>query len=240
MRHRASFLAVLAGATAALAQDPQQDTASTPTTPAAPAVTAPAPDAPVGSSPGSPEAIASAAAASSPQADKRLGFSLDVAFPDFLGLNAIFRPVHFLRLHAGPLYNGSGLGLRGGLSLVPLNFAFTPALTVEYGRYFPSSGTSIVNTLNRFVRPQIQFGAFEPLVRNLSYEYVTAQLGLEVGPPQTFVFYLRLGLTLLNTRLNGSEETLRNVTGDPTLSVQDFRIRGAFPALKLGFIVYLG
>lgn len=242
MKHRALFLAVLVGGTAAFAQAPQ-GTAPIPSgAPVAPPPEAPPPASetpstftpPVGATP-----AAGALAAAAP-ADKRLGFSLDVGFPDFLGLNGIFRPMHWLRLHAGPLYNGSGLGLRGGVSLVPFNFAVTPAATFEYGRYFRSSGTSIVGTVNRFVEPDISLGAFEPLVRNLSYEYVSAHLGLEFGPPQTFVFYLRGGLTFLTTTLAGSQETLQNITGDPTLSVQDFNIRGAFPALKLGFIVYLG
>lgn len=189
---------------------------------------------PVGTTP------AAAALAAAGPADKRLGFGLDLGFPDFLGVSGIFRPMHWLRLHAGPLYNGSGLGLRGGLSLVPFDFMVTPAATFEYGRYFRSSGTSVMRTVNRFVEPDINLGAFEPLVRNLSYEYVTAQLGLEFGPPQTVVFFLRAGLTFLTTTLGGSQETLQIITGDPTITVQDFRIRGAFPALKLGFIVYLG
>ena len=219
MKHRALFLAVLVGATTAFAQGApigpggpgaqvtQTPSSSAPVTPSGPMLPAP---------------------------EKRLGLSLDVAFPDFLGLNAVFRPVHFLRFHGGPLYNGSGFGLRGGISLIPFNFFITPALTAEYGRYFQSDGASL---LERF---QVDLGAFEPLVRELSYDYINGQLGLEIGHPQAVMFYLRAGLTFLSSTLAGSQETLQNLTNDPTLTVDDFRIQGAFPAVKFGFVIYLG
>jgi hypothetical protein len=161
------------------------------------------------------------------------GVQLDAGLMDFLGLNAVYRPLPFLRFHGGPLFNGAGLGVRGGLSLVPFHFVITPALTLEAGHYFPGDVSGWLPDTG--IDPR-----FNRVLEQLSYTFYSGQLGLEVGVPDRFAIYLRGGLTWLNTELKGSGQAFQELAGDETLQIQDFRVRGTVPSFKLGLLFYLG
>lgn len=161
------------------------------------------------------------------------GASVDVGVPDFLGVNFVYRPLSFLRLQGGVLTNGLGLGARAGVSLVPLNFVVSPSLTLEYGHYFESDSRTFLRALG------VSLGQAEPALARFSYGFANAHLGLEAGS-ERFQFSLRLGLSYLNTSLNGSGDLIEQGSGDPTIRAEDLRLRGVLPSLKLGFLFFFG
>jgi hypothetical protein len=163
-----------------------------------------------------------------------LGVGLDAGVPDVLGLNLAYRPLSFVRLQGGPLFNGAGLGARGGISLMPFNSVVSPSLTVEYGHYFASNVRAPLSSLG------VSLGPVEPVLSRLSYGFANAHLGLEVGSPQRFQFFFRAGLSYIHSNLAGSGELLEQVSGDTTLRAEDLRLRGVLPSLKLGVLFYFG
>ncbi len=164
----------------------------------------------------------------------KFGLLLDAGFPDVLGLNAVFRPVYFARVNAGVMYNGAGPGLRAGVTVIPFDFAITPTLSFEYGHYFPGNANVTLNQMG------VDTTKVEPLLRRLQYDFYDLHLGVEVGSAKRFVFFLRGGLTWLNSTVNGSGEFFQTLANDPTLELSNFNVRGSFPSVKLGFIVYIG
>lgn len=164
------------------------------------------------------------------------GLALDGGFPDFAGLSFVWRPIWLVRLHGGALFNGVGPGVRGGVTVIPLNFPITPTLTAEYGYYFGGDASFITESL-----PLSQTeGAIAEALGNLQYHFANVQLGVEAGVPGRFVIYLRAGLSYVDTTLHGSGALIEDQVGDPNLSVGDFRIRGTIPSVKLGLLFYFG
>ncbi len=162
------------------------------------------------------------------------GVGLDAGVPDFAGLNLVYRPVPFLRLQGGPLFNGAGVGVRGGVSLVPFSTVVAPSLTLEYGHYFSSDMRSPLGSVG------LSLGQAEPVLSKLSYGFGSAHLGLEVGSARRFQFFLRAGLSYVHTTLAGSGELIEQSAGDSSLSAEDFRLRGVLPSVKLGVLFYFG
>lgn len=165
------------------------------------------------------------------------GVSLDLGVPDFAGLSFNWRPIWLVRAHGGVLFNGVGPGVRAGVTLIPFNFVVTPTLTAEAGYYFGADASFISQGLPI---DQTQGGAMREVLENLQYMFASAHLGFEVGMPNSFVFYLRAGLSYVDTTLHGSGAAVEEQVGDPNLSVEDFKLRGTIPSVKLGFLFYFG
>ncbi len=203
-------------------------------------------DAPVAAAPPEPVLVARAApsAAPAPAAevvgapeaapeasdDTHFGVLLDAGVPDGAGVSLVLRPWRFLRLHAGVTTNLFSAGVRGGVSLVPFHFWVTPTLTLE-GGYIPAGDA---NGLARIATGDETFNT--PALDKVSYGFANAQLGLEVGPPRRFTFYLRAGLSYLDGNLGGLAGALSSA--DPTVESKDLHLRLTMPSAKLGFIVY--
>lgn len=167
-----------------------------------------------------------------PQSDAlTFGLAMDAGIPDGAGVSAVVRPLEWLRFHAGATSNYFGTGVRGGVSLVPFYFGVTPALTVEGGHYFNADLSTVVEAAG------IPFGS--SLLSDVTYDYVNGHLGVEVGSPRRFVFYLRAGLSALQIQLHSFEEGLRSATQDDTIDAQAAKLSVVTPSAKLGFIVYL-
>jgi len=224
-------------APAAAAEQPlaqAQDPAGTSPAPAPADAAAPA-AAPLPADAPRAEAPPAAAPAVDPEAPLHFGLMADVGLPDGAGLSAVYRPLSWLRVNAGLTYNLLGFGVRGGVSLIPFYFFITPSLNLEVGHYFESNATGILQQ----VLPQVDLSQGGDALRRVTYDYGNAQVGLEIGSARRFIFFLRGGISYLQSNVTGFEQALQNASGDATLTAQPLKVRATFPSVKLGFLLYL-
>ena len=190
-------------------------------------------------SPGAPEANPPAPADNPPPPSEEpqgelphWGLLLDAGLPDGFSLSAIYRPAHWFRASAGAAYNIVGYGVRGGVSFIPFESVVTPSLNLDGGHFFDADATEVL----RRALPDVDLSAAGDIPRHVSYQYATASLGLEVGSPRRVVFYLRLGLSYMQSTIQGFEAILR--TFDPTVEAKNPTLRATVPAAKLGIVLY--
>ncbi len=225
-------------------------------TPAAPATAStPAPATPSGATTGAappdsatPPAVAPAApGAASDQAKdtgdeerwyslskgKKLGLGIDLGAPDGGGLTVLFRPWWWLRLNGGFAYNVIGAGIRGGLSLAPVQWGVTPTLSFDFGHYFSGDVNKFVTTSNPFE---------QALLSSAAYNFWSLQAGLEFGSQQSFVFYLRGGIAHISAQLSGQDVTnyIQSNTGGTDRQVWgDLNFNALIPCISLGFLIFV-
>jgi len=156
-----------------------------------------------------------------------LGVQLDVGVPEGAAASLAVRPWHWLRFHGGMMYNTVSLGVEGGVSLIPFYSWITPALTLEAGRFFPGDANGMArrisgnSTLN------------SPLLRNVGYTFGSAYLGLEIGSPKSLCFFLRGGVSYVESSLSGLKEQIGG-----NVEASDLKLRGVVPSAKLGLMLY--
>jgi hypothetical protein len=161
-----------------------------------------------------------------------LGVMLDVGAPDGVGVSAVIRPVRWLRLNAGLTTNTLSIGVRGGLSLVPLSTFVSPSINLDVGHYFDANYNDLVDRVGG-----IPLKTTAP-IDDVGYNYGGASVGLEVGKPDRFVFSLRVGLAHGSMTIEDAEQLLKDVTGDPDITAKPLTLRFTTPAVKLGFLLY--
>ncbi len=129
-----------------------------------------------------------ATTAASPRSFHRLGFSLDAGIPGGAAATLLYRPWPYVRLGGSFLYNTVGYGVGASVSVAP-RYWIAPSLTLEGGHYFEANALSRVRSYTSVS------DAVAPWLEHAGYTYASAQLGLELGAPNTFVFYIRAGLS---------------------------------------------
>ncbi|NVI96785.1 hypothetical protein HV824_01415 [Myxococcus sp. AM009] len=162
----------------------------------------------------------------------RFGLMLDAGAPHGVGLSAVLRPLPWLRLQAGPTTNTLSFGLRGGLSILPMQTFLAPSFNVEAGHYFGSDYNEVVDWLG--ASPSRASEA----IRDVTYNYVTGSVGLEVGAASRFNFFLHLGLSYVDMGVDDASALLQDATDDPDVTARNLSVRATMPSVKLGFILY--
>ena len=204
--------------------------------PAAAAIAAPA-KAPAPTATAAANAGPGTGGSGGPEEANKWGVILDGGAPEGVGLMAAWRPLHWVRVSAGGMYNMLSGGIRGGVSLIPFYFPITPSLNFEAGHYFPGDISGLLAGPLGSGGP---VSANELMFKEIGYDYMDAHLGLEIGAPKVFTFFLRFGISYLQTTLHHVQELLQNVAGasGPTIIADDITFRLTLPSVKLGFIVY--
>jgi hypothetical protein len=160
-----------------------------------------------------------------------LGLTLDGGFPDGIALSALYRPARPLRLDAGLTYNMIGFGLRGGVTVAPFRSSIAPVLRAEYGHTFSGDATGLVGNFTALT------AAERLLLRSVSYDYASLQLGLEIGASDRLVFFARGGLAWFWTTVRNFQAAaqLENPSATDAL---DPKVRGTVPTATLGLLFY--
>ncbi len=194
----------------------------------------------IGASPAGPDGGAGAQGvpvaardASRPPEDRPpvLGLSLDGGFPDGVAISALFRPVRPLRLDGGITYNLIGFGLRGGLTFVPFRSAVAPVLRGEFGHTFQGDATGLVGHFTTLTPGE------QLVLRDVSYDYASVQLGLELGASDRLVFFARGGLAWFWTTARNFQAAAR--LDNPNVSeAADPNVHGTVPTATLGLLFY--
>lgn len=160
------------------------------------------------------------------------GVMLDVGVPDGVGASAVFKPLRWLRLNAGVTTNSISVGMRGGASLLPLSTFVAPSFNVEAGHYLGGDYNTLVERLGGST------SSSTALIRDVSYNYASASVGLNVGPADSWTLFLNVGLSLWSLSVNDVEAFLRDSTEDGSITSTPLHVRFTSPSLKLGFIYY--
>jgi hypothetical protein len=163
-----------------------------------------------------------------------VGIGIDGGLPGGGGLTLLVRPLWWLRLNAGLAYNVAGLGYRGVITLSPGQWAVTPTLSFDAGRYVSGDATKIFTISNT---------NFRAVATNLPYTFATAQAGLEFGSQRRFVFYIRGGLTYLMGKIAGAPlaGAVQGGISDPSIAVNsaDVKTTAVLPCASLGFNIFV-
>jgi hypothetical protein len=161
----------------------------------------------------------------------RWGLALGGGFPDFATASVVFRPVSHVRLSAGPSWNYIGWGLHGGVALVPWNWAITPVISLEGGRFFRSDASFLLDDADE------DADRIRPLLQGIDYAYGALDVGFEVGSPRGFSFSFRVGVSHVRVVANGSATYTSDDDGSgaTTVTIRDPRFSGTLPSVKTGF-----
>ncbi|WP_371876512.1 hypothetical protein [Pyxidicoccus fallax] len=180
-------------------------------------------------------ALAAAAPASAqddgPQL-RKFGVLLDAGAPHGVGLSAVLRPLPWLRLQAGPTTNSLSFGLRGGVSILPLQTFIAPSFNAEAGHYFGSDYNDVVDWLGS--NPSRSAEA----ISDVTYDYIGGSVGLEIGSAKRFNFFLHLGLSYVSLNVDDASALIQDVADDPDVTARNLSVRATIPSVKLGFLLY--
>jgi hypothetical protein len=168
----------------------------------------------------------------------RLGLSAAAGVPDGAALDVVYRPLDFLRLSAGGSWNYFGYGVQGGVGYAPFHWPIDPTLNLEVGHYFDSD-MSWVADQNAGVPTELR-----PLLEKVGYNYVNAQVGIELGSSRRFVFFVRAGISYFWTTIRGTSQvtntyTTTSGTQTATVRITDPELRATLPSVKVGVLFYL-
>jgi hypothetical protein len=161
-----------------------------------------------------------------------IGLGIDGGAPGGGGLTLLVRPLWWLRLNGGLAYNVAGFGFRGGITLAPGDWAITPTLNLDAGRYLSGDFNKFVTISDPNVRS---------LLSKTRYTFATAQIGLEMGSQRRFSFYLRGGVTYLVTSLSGSDlvAIANGNSSGATWNAQSGKVSAIAPCASLGFNIFI-
>jgi hypothetical protein len=164
-----------------------------------------------------------------------IGIGIDGGAPGGGGATLLVRPLWWLRLNAGLAYNVAGFGYRGGITLAPGDWAVTPTLNIDAGRYLSGDYTRFVTVSDPNVRAALS---------RTTYTFATAQLGLEFGSQRRFSFYIRGGITYLFTTASAADVTAiaQGNNGDPNntfSTTADTKFSTLAPCASLGFNIFV-
>jgi len=160
----------------------------------------------------------------------RYGLQVDAGVPSGGAAQLVVRPWKFLRLGGGAAYNMAGRGVKGSLTLLPFHWFLTPTLGIEAGRFFPADASRFVSDADTVAHQ---------LLSRFGYDYLSADLGIEIGSENRFVFFLRAGLSEIvpsvgdaSAALQAANPSLRITAAQPTL-------RARIPTARVGFLLYV-
>lgn len=158
-----------------------------------------------------------------------VGLMVDAGVPDGIGASLVIRPWSWLRLNGGVTHNLVSQGVRGGVSLIPLDlWILKISLNAEAGVFFPGDANKAVQMFSKDAEDIT-------ILSRVGYQYANGHVGLELGG-DTFCLYLHAGWTYLHASFaDGSQGTDAGwvvFKGEPTVT--------AFvPSAKAGLMLFL-
>jgi hypothetical protein len=179
---------------------------------------------------GPPEPPGSASPASQGGA-RTFGLLLDGGFPDGLGLSAVARPWRALRADAGVTYNVLGFGVRAGATLLPLPWAVAPLLRAEVGHAFESDASGLASSFGLRTSESV-------LLKAVSYDYASLQVGLQIGRGDRFALVVQGGLAWFRGPVKNFQAAVRAASPGSTLEVADPTVSGSVPCASVGFVFF--
>ena len=178
-----------------------------------------------------PGPSADTGAASTPGGAPTFGLLLDGGFPDGVGLSAVLRPWRALRADAGVTYNVLGFGVRAGATLLPLRWAVAPLLRAEVGHAFESDASGLASSFGVRTSESV-------LLKAVSYDYASLQLGLQLGRGDRFALVVQGGLAWFRGPVKNFQAAVRAANPGSTLEAADPTVSGSVPCASIGFVFF--
>jgi hypothetical protein len=123
---------------------------------------------------------------------KRLGLMFDLGSTHGGMLSVLYRPVPWLRVHAGAGTNAVSPGYRAGLTLAAAEGG--PSLNIEGGHFLPGDMNGLLKLL-----AGTGYQA-NPRLEHFDYDFVNAHAGWEVESGH-LIFFARAGVSVLWTTI---------------------------------------
>ena len=177
--------------------------------------------------------LVAAAPSLSEEAPRRVGFAVEAGIPEGVGASVVVRPWWPVRLQFGPATNGAAMGARAGVVLSPLRTFARPTLTAHAGRFNDGDLRGLLGLGGDLPGPAAT------LASKVSYDFASAHLGLELGRPERFSFFARLGVTRVRARLPALLAAAREAWGDASLSTRTPLLHLTGPSAQVGFVVLM-
>jgi hypothetical protein len=162
----------------------------------------------------------------------RFGVKVDAGAPDGVGAAALVHPMRWIRAHAGATRNTLGFGVRGGVSLIPLELLVAPTLDVDIGHYFNADYGKLLTRLHGQPTPAAT------RIRGVGYTQASASIGLEFSPSRSVTLFGNVGISYWSMRVNDVDAFIRDAVDDPGITAKPLSLSLTSPAVKLGLIVY--
>jgi len=161
------------------------------------------------------------------------GIGLDGGAPGGAGAMLLVRPLWWLRFNGGLAYNVAGFGYRGGVTLSPGQWAVTPTLNIDAGRYLSGDYTRFTTVTDPRVASALS---------RTTYTFGTAQVGLEFGSQRRVSFYLRGGLTYVMSAVSAADTNAivgGNLSGNTSVRAGETKVTALLPCASLGFNIFI-
>lgn len=162
----------------------------------------------------------------------RWGLMVDAGVPDGVGLSGLWRPLPWLRVHAGAVAGTVGQGIRGGLGLVPLQQSVSPLLELELGHALRADYDTLLERLGGQPRGT---GA---LLSGLGYSYATAAAGVEWNLSERMAVCARVGLGYWVVPLREARAWLPLPSEPADLSATPLYLRLVVPSGRVALLVW--
>jgi hypothetical protein len=160
-----------------------------------------------------------------------VGLSIAGGFPDLATASLLFRPVPAIRFSLGPSWGYVAWGLQGEVTFAPWSSWVTPTLSLGGGKLFRSDLSFLAKDSGGVP------SGLRPILQKVDYDYVHGDLGLDLGSPRGFGFFLRLGLSYVRITANGTASyTADNGT---RVTFRDPALHATLPSLRMGFQYWL-
>jgi hypothetical protein len=156
----------------------------------------------------------------------RWGVGLGGGFPGFATVSAMYRPLSWVRLSAGPAWNYFAWGLQGTVSVAPWRSWITPVLSLEGGKFRRGDLGSLVKSGDE------DAAKMKPLLARVDYSYAALDLGVELGSQRGLSFSLKVGLSWVDVGTSGTATYTSE--GGSTVTMRDPALRGTLGSAKLG------
>jgi hypothetical protein len=159
----------------------------------------------------------------------KLGMQLNVGAPDGAGVDAVIRPLKFLRFNVGGTTDIASGGVRAGVTVAPFYY-ISPSATIEGGYQFPGNFNRVVAMFASDPK--------NPLLNSVGYGYVNFHGGLEFGHPNWFMFGIRAGYSYIGTQTSGLQTYINQNSKGVDLKVQEVGVGVWTPSAKINFLVW--
>lgn len=149
---------------------------------------------------------------------KNFGVLVDFGIPSGINVGLSYKLLNWANVNLTASHNLMSLGVRGGLTINPLDSIISPIVSIDTGGFWTGNLSFIKNA------PEI------------SYIYVNLYFGLNIGNKDKFSFFILGGPSYITANVYSIDQIIK---ADSSLKISSLNVSGfAFPSAKLGINLF--